>query len=71
MIEKNEKIDLLEAYFKKFLPPKMDEDEIWKLFPSEMQQYNTIKEEIFTLMKNADNLASQIRAKIRSDIQSF
>ena len=52
---------ILSKYFKKYLPIITDYNYIKKICPNEIKEFDSKKEQIFKLMKEADNIATKIR----------
>lgn len=62
---KDERIKKIQAYIEKYLPEELSYEEIKKRCPSEIHKYEMLKDEIFALMKQADSVATTVRAKMK------
>lgn len=62
--ESKNRITILTKYFSKYLIKVVNYDDIKKDLPKEIIELEKIKEEIFKLMKRADEIASKIRKQI-------
>jgi len=60
------KINMLKQYFEKYLPKKVDYEEIEDVCPTEIRQLDLIKNKIMELFKEADTIAEKVREKIRN-----
>jgi len=58
------KIELLNNYFKEFLPIKFDYNKIKEICPKEIDELDKIKDQIENLFKNADIIADNVRKKL-------
>lgn len=60
------KVNMLKQYFEKYLPKKVDYEEIKDACPAEIQQLQLIKDKIVGLFKEADTIAEKLREKIKN-----
>lgn len=59
------KIKQLQSYFDHYLKPRFGQDEISNLCPDEMKEFQEVKKNIFLLMARADEIAEDIRKKVK------
>ena len=59
-------ITKIQAYIEKYLPGELGYEEIKKRCPEEIREYERLKDEIFSLMKQADSVAATIRNKVKN-----
>jgi len=60
------KVNMLKQYFEKYLPKKIDYEEIKAACPSEIHELHLIQDKIAELFREADVIAGKVRGKIRS-----
>lgn len=63
--KRSAKISVLERYLKRYLDPRFGQNEIAQLYPDEMGKLQEKRQCILALMKEADDIAADIRAKVK------
>ena len=62
--QRKERITKIHNYLEKYLPKKLSYENTKKICANEIKEYNSIKNQIFDLMKRADVVAQSIKNKV-------
>ena len=60
-----ERIKKITAYIQKYIPEELSYEEIKNRCPEEIDKYEKLKDEIFSLMREADSVATAIRGTVK------
>jgi 5-methylcytosine-specific restriction endonuclease McrA len=61
--------NILQNYFDRYLDARLDYNEMLSICPNELEQLERLRQQVFVLMQQADDIASTIRGKVRAHAQ--